>query len=118
MSARLCNNDIPFQEAKNRYDQIDCTICLEDFTPRCKVAIAKCKHIFHEQCLSDWKNCNSANHNRCPICSKVIFPQDKRQRSNSFWYRISAFCLVILYSGLLTSEIYYEDQHAYRQIFT
>jgi len=51
-----------------------CPICLED-TQGIFLAIDRCGHIFHEQCLRAWlKTSLQYNSERCPICRQDIVP--------------------------------------------
>ena len=47
-------------EEGNRY----CSICLEDFKIREKVAVLPCIHFFHNNCIKNWIK----KQNTCPIC--------------------------------------------------
>lgn len=46
---------------------IDCSICLDDCWSR-KAYNLGCGHIFHQDCLDEWRNINST----CPMCKRVI----------------------------------------------
>ena len=57
---------IVYDESKSKYDT--CTICLEKFKNNECVAILKCEHIFHDNCIFEW-GCYKQS---CPICKKEI----------------------------------------------
>ncbi|KAL3081465.1 hypothetical protein niasHS_011709 [Heterodera schachtii] len=61
-----------FQVSRNGvWAELECTICLgeiEKETPVKLLAILEpCKHIFHNECISEWLK----NHNTCPICCRA-----------------------------------------------
>ena len=43
---------------------LNCSICLQDYSPNDETLILKCKHRFHNVCLRSWFSTN----NTCPIC--------------------------------------------------
>ena len=45
-----------------------CTICIEDFLPRERVKVLKCKHVFHIECIDKWNSIKK----RCPNCNTDI----------------------------------------------
>lgn len=49
----------------------DCSICLEDFKGGDNVITLQCKHIFHENCLTNWFIKQNSNKIECPICNKL-----------------------------------------------
>lgn len=49
----------------------DCSICLEDFKEGDNVITLQCKHIFHENCLTNWFIKKNTNKIECPICNKL-----------------------------------------------
>jgi len=53
-----------------------CNICLEPVTQGCRM---KCGHVFHCDCIINWKNTRLTNtyidhgwHNECPVCRQPI----------------------------------------------
>ena len=47
----------------------NCTICMEDFSAKEKVAKMRvCEHVFHRECIDPWLEKN----NRCPNCQQEI----------------------------------------------
>ena len=55
---------------KTEYNQYGggCSICLENFKKKSKVAITPCKHVFHFKCIKDWLYKNAKNP-KCPNCN-------------------------------------------------
>lgn len=53
---------------KDFYLTSKCAICLDKFTPlRLRILVLKCKHFYHEDCLSNWL----INFKRtCPLCNE------------------------------------------------
>ena len=50
--------------------QEDCSICIEPLgIDRC-YQLKKCKHIYHQGCIKDWRKQSST----CPLCRSVIVP--------------------------------------------
>jgi superfamily II DNA or RNA helicase len=47
---------------------IDCSICLEDVGSRLNIVNLGCGHLFHSDCINQWKNINDA----CPMCKRTI----------------------------------------------
>lgn len=43
---------------------LNCTICLEEYTEVKKIIELDCKHNFHEECIDDWILKNQT----CPLC--------------------------------------------------
>uniref|UniRef100_X2B9Q0 RING-type domain-containing protein n=1 Tax=Capitella teleta TaxID=283909 RepID=X2B9Q0_CAPTE len=41
-----------------------CPVCLDDFSPKDKLAVCECTHIFHTKCLILWLNQSPT----CPLC--------------------------------------------------
>ncbi len=50
----------------------ECSVCLAEFKEQDKVVQCKNKHVFHEECLSDWIK-TGANIG-CPVCRVEIEP--------------------------------------------
>ena len=57
-----------------------CSICLEKYRPlKSRVLILKCRHFFHEKCLSNWL----INFKRsCPLCNSAFLDPDLNQQVN------------------------------------
>ncbi len=49
-------------------ENIECSICLEDYKAGQKLSILSCMHFYHENCLCTWNN----DHRECPQCRKTI----------------------------------------------
>jgi len=49
-----------------------CVICFSDFYSSSNIAVSliPCGHNYHNLCIKQWF---SRRHNKCPICSKVVF---------------------------------------------
>lgn len=70
----------------NNTKQLECSICLECYSPSDTIAWAKdggtnssdagCDHIFHRECLFAWLN----DHDDCPLCRRVILHEDADTR--------------------------------------
>jgi hypothetical protein len=54
---------------KSSDDENPCTICQEDLDTDKQIQIA-CKHIFHKECLEDWKRYDKVSERfyTCPLC--------------------------------------------------
>jgi hypothetical protein len=46
-----------------------CSICLNEVRPTRTNPPIRCGHMFHSQCLQEWKN---KGKNTCPVCRKVF----------------------------------------------
>lgn len=58
----------PWDGEVNRFDQSQCSICLDDFEPDAPITTLPCGHEFHEKCVSDWLlECGL-----CPLCKTEI----------------------------------------------
>ena len=70
----------------NNTKQLECSICLECYSPNDTIAWAKdggtnssdagCDHIFHSECLFAWLE----QHSDCPLCRRVILHEDADTR--------------------------------------
>ena len=70
----------------NNTKQLECSICLECYSPNDTIAWAKdggtnssdagCDHIFHQECLYAWLH----EHSDCPLCRRVILHEDADTR--------------------------------------
>ncbi|ELU02315.1 hypothetical protein CAPTEDRAFT_179695 [Capitella teleta] len=45
-----------------------CPVCLDDFSPKDKLAVCECTHIFHTKCLILWLNQSPT----CPLCKSNL----------------------------------------------
>jgi len=82
------NNTTKKQELSNdnTTKQLECSICLECYSPNDTIAWAKdggtnssdagCDHIFHQECLYAWLH----EHSDCPLCRRVILHEDTDTR--------------------------------------
>lgn len=52
------------------FNQIDCTICMEDFENNNILYSLLCGHVFHKDCVSTYLI--GARHKVCPICRQII----------------------------------------------
>lgn len=70
ISQTLARKD--YDPVVHKYETM-CPICLEEFNKNSVVTTLEChtKHIFHSVCLDAWI---VAEHNTCPVCRDVIFP--------------------------------------------
>jgi len=50
------------------YETKSCSICLDDYNTEDTIIKLECNHIFHKQCIINWKNYNSV----CPNCRNHI----------------------------------------------
>lgn len=58
----------PWNGEVNRFEQSQCSICLDDFEPDAPITTLPCDHEFHEKCVSDWLlECGL-----CPLCKTEI----------------------------------------------
>jgi len=57
----------------SRLELIDkeCSICLDEFDSKENVEKLLCNHLFHKDCLNEWK-CKFKTTATCPICRKKI----------------------------------------------
>ena len=70
----------------NTTKQLECSVCLECYSPNDTIAWAKdggtnssdagCDHIFHRECLFAWLH----EHSDCPLCRRVILHEDADTR--------------------------------------
>ena len=60
---------------KNKYKNEKCSICLEEINGN--ISIAKCKHIFHYQCLT--KYINISGKQECPLCRSDLKTGKKKK---------------------------------------
>ena len=50
------------------FENVNCCICLNDFSEKIIGRILPCTHVFHEECIDNWTLCK----HECPICKKGI----------------------------------------------
>lgn len=53
---------------KQKIAVCECSICLQECLSS-KLAITKCKHVFHKKCIHAWLE---TGNDTCPLCRKVI----------------------------------------------
>ena len=68
-----------YKEEYNQYGG-GCSICLENFNKKSKVAITPCKHVFHYKCIREWAFKNILCP-KCPNCNHEIL-KDKEDNNN------------------------------------
>lgn len=49
-------------------ENIECTICMEEYEVGQKLTVLSCMHFYHEDCIKTWYNDN----NECPQCRETI----------------------------------------------
>lgn len=54
---------------------VQCAICMEDFSLNDKAKKLPCKHMFHEPCIGEWLKL----HGTCPVCRKNLNGEDTSQ---------------------------------------
>ena len=52
---------------KDKFENFQCSICIDEFKDSELLKQLKCGHIFHKECLSQWL----LNMNNCPFCNKI-----------------------------------------------
>ena len=62
-----------YKEEYNQYGG-GCSICLENFNKKSKVAITPCKHVFHYKCIREWAFKNILCP-KCPNCNHEILKE-------------------------------------------
>lgn len=58
-----------FRYKKPNFINSECPICLENTN---LVTLARCKHAFCVECISEWLSSNNYEKVKCPICRKLI----------------------------------------------
>ena len=53
---------------KVKYQEVDCIICLEDYSENNQCAELYCKHKFHHSCIKEWMICREV----CPLCNTEL----------------------------------------------
>ena len=69
-----------YKEEYNQYGG-GCSICLEKFNKKSKVAITTCNHVFHYKCIREWAFKNILCP-KCPNCNHEIL-KDKEDNNNN-----------------------------------
>ena len=59
--SQIDKKTISYEELLN---DINCTICLEEFNNDEEIIKLKCNHLFHSKCIDDWIKKNQS----CPLC--------------------------------------------------
>ena len=57
-----------YSEIKDKIDDKDCCICLNDFDDDCEISILTCNHILHKNCMIEWGKYKQS----CPVCREEI----------------------------------------------
>lgn len=63
---------------KKQEFQSICAICLEEFRNNEFIAICRCKHLFHMNCLLEWLK----HRNICPMCKATVRRVPSSERSS------------------------------------
>lgn len=58
----------PFGPSKILFDVDECPICLESFDALYHKAVVPCGHVFHEECIVEWRKLNGL----CPNCNQPL----------------------------------------------
>ncbi len=58
----------------------ECPVCMEEFKQNDILALAKCGHLFHKNCLINRYYAKIFYLDRCPLCRKVFFGKIKKSR--------------------------------------
>ena len=69
-----------YKEEYNQYGG-GCSICLENFNKKSKVAITTCKHVFHYKCIREWAFKNILCP-KCPNCNHEILKEKEDNNMN------------------------------------
>jgi hypothetical protein len=56
------------EEALNKLENKECSICLEDFAKGDKICYLPCFHFFHSKCIKQW----TERSKKCPLCNNEI----------------------------------------------
>jgi len=57
-----------YSEIKDKIDDKDCCICLNDFDDECEVSILNCNHVLHKDCMIEWGKYKQS----CPVCREEV----------------------------------------------
>lgn len=68
---------IQFKEKNKKYSSM-CAVCLEEFRNYEYIAICRCKHCFHMNCLLQWLK----HRNFCPMCKATVQRVPSGERSS------------------------------------
>lgn len=62
-----------FNDSLGKYN-LNCTICLEEYTSKSTVCLTPCNHVFHYDCITVWLTKNLLN-SKCPNCNFHLLPE-------------------------------------------
>jgi len=74
---------VPFEESRFRTDgefPTECCICTEAFDASRAIRSTHCKHLFHEDCLTEWVE---SHRSTCPLCREDILDHLSQAASDS-----------------------------------
>jgi len=57
-----------FSNILNKFNNDDCSICINSFHKKDEIRVLPCSHFFHKECIDDWIQ----KENSCPICRQLI----------------------------------------------
>ena len=61
-------------------DDVNCSICLDNFEIGSMICELKCKHYYHKECIDEWLNEN----NTCPNCRNNVYITNHIRTNLSF----------------------------------
>jgi Ring finger domain len=64
-----------FKPGHESNDEVECSICLEDFDAGAVLLELPCRHRFHPHCIREWFK----GHNFCPLCKFVLTTREAAQ---------------------------------------
>ena len=70
------NNDFTTENE----DDVNCSICLDNFEIGSMICELKCKHYYHKECIDEWLNEN----NTCPNCRNNVYITNHIRTNLSF----------------------------------
>lgn len=62
-----------FNEDLGKFN-LNCTICLDEYTTKSIVCLTSCNHVFHYDCITAWLTKNLLN-SKCPNCNFHLLPE-------------------------------------------
>jgi len=63
----LTRQPVSRDQFRDEFDQRECAICLDCYSPGAAITSLPCKHAFHSGCISTWLSAS----NRCPLCRQA-----------------------------------------------
>ena len=61
---------LSYKKVKDKFCDLNCPICLDEFKKTEYYRILDCKHVFHKKCIDRWFK---KDKNDCPMCRSKIF---------------------------------------------